>query len=401
MKIKYLCIALLLAGNIKAQHQKNVKISGIVTGDLKGHNYIRYFKGAGHLDSIKIEKERFYVELPFTETTLIYMVSEYEIAENGNSPFISFVITGPDDILISYNVSKGFGESSVTGPNPNVTLSSALLKGLNEKAPAMAEKETVRIHGTSKFSSLHDPVKLTKDSLRRYYCGLQLREFVKANSSNKLCLYLLSELSKQYTTIDQVDSAWQYVSDKLKQSSEGSKLKEYIYYYGRKSKNYHLGDVIEDFQLNGPQHEKVSLYSFRGKYVWIDFWASWCIPCKKLLPRMQQLYKYYRGERFEIVGFSIDKSPSEWRKALNVLNLPWPQALDDKNVFGDFMLKGVPTSILISPEGKLLLVDEGFHVRKGGDNTPIGEMEKKLEELFGPCEINNSKSKDAAQNTRP
>lgn len=92
---------------------------------------------------------------------------------------------------------------------------------------------------------------------------------------------------------------------------------------------------------------------------------------------MKELYQKYRGEKFEILGISIDQDKIAWLNELKKQQLPWPQVLDTKNIsVNSFAVTAVPTAYLISPDGKIIMKQVGFG--EEGD----GEIEKKLKELF-------------------
>lgn len=93
---------------------------------------------------------------------------------------------------------------------------------------------------------------------------------------------------------------------------------------------------------------------------------------------MKTLYKKYKSDQFEIYSISIDKSKSEWLKALKEQDLPWLQALDTENVSKSrFAISGIPTTYLIDPTGKIMIKEVGF------DSNTGSVIEKKLIELFG------------------
>jgi len=73
-----------------------------------------------------------------------------------------------------------------------------------------------------------------------------------------------------------------------------------------------IGEMAPDFSLNNPKNSKVSLSSFRGKVVMIDFWASWCGPCRVANPSVERIYQKYKAKGFEVLGISIDSKKKAW-----------------------------------------------------------------------------------------
>lgn len=101
---------------------------------------------------------------------------------------------------------------------------------------------------------------------------------------------------------------------------------------------------------------------FKGKILLIDFWASWCGPCRQAVPKVKELYTKYNGEGLEVVSISIDDSKSAWQKAMTEEKMPWQQWLSpDKNeTMKKFLFSGIPTLYLIDREGKIIGSYTGF-----------------------------------------
>lgn len=104
------------------------------------------------------------------------------------------------------------------------------------------------------------------------------------------------------------------------------------------------------------------LEQYKGKYVLIDFWASWCGPCRQAIPKVKELYEKYKGKDFDIVSVSIDDSKKAWAKAMEEEGMPWQQLLSpDKNAtMKNFLFSGIPTIYLIDKQGKIVSKYTGF-----------------------------------------
>ncbi len=141
-------------------------------------------------------------------------------------------------------------------------------------------------------------------------------------------------------------------------------------------KNYAVGGTAPDFTQQSPEGEDISLSDFRGKVVLVDFWASWCGPCRRENPNVLKVYNKYKDKGFEILGVSLDKTKDRWVKAIADDNLPWPQISDLKGwsnaVANDYGVRSIPHTILLDKEGKILA---------RGLRGPA--LEQKLAEIFG------------------
>jgi peroxiredoxin len=117
------------------------------------------------------------------------------------------------------------------------------------------------------------------------------------------------------------------------------------------------GYVMPDFTQNDTNGVPVSLSSFRGRYVLVDFWASWCGPCRRENPNVVAAYRKFQNKNFTVLGISIDKidRKSELLQAIKEDNLPWMQLWDSNNALAQqFQISSIPQNFLLDPEGKVL-----------------------------------------------
>jgi peroxiredoxin len=134
--------------------------------------------------------------------------------------------------------------------------------------------------------------------------------------------------------------------------------------------------IAPEISLNNPDGKEIKLSSLRGQYVLIDFWASWCAPCRKELPNVVKLYNQYKSKGFTVYSVSLDKDISAWKKAIQDDNLSWSNHVSDllgweselPTLYG---FQGIPHTVLIDKEGKI--IESGLR----GES-----LEQKLKELF-------------------
>ncbi|MFV0330169.1 MAG: TlpA family protein disulfide reductase [Dysgonomonas sp.] len=118
-----------------------------------------------------------------------------------------------------------------------------------------------------------------------------------------------------------------------------------------------VGQEFIDFTIEQPDGTKVSLsdYVGKGKYVLVDFWASWCGPCRGEIPNLRELYKKYKGDKFEIVGVAVIDEIKDTQKAIEEDKVEWPQILDSKEVpMRIYGIRSIPHIMLIGPDGTIL-----------------------------------------------
>ena len=136
-----------------------------------------------------------------------------------------------------------------------------------------------------------------------------------------------------------------------------------------------VGSVAPDFTLPDVDGNPVSLSSFRGKYVLVDFWAAWCPDCRKENPNIVAAWDKYKDKNFAVLGVSLDRNRDQWLAAIEKDGLKWTQVSDLKYWSSDaavlYCIRWIPMSFLIDPEGKIVSVGlEGE------------ELHNKLEELL-------------------
>jgi thiol-disulfide isomerase/thioredoxin len=119
-----------------------------------------------------------------------------------------------------------------------------------------------------------------------------------------------------------------------------------------------VGQSAPELVLPGPDGQPVALSSLRGRYVLLDFWASWCKPCRAENPRLVQLYQQYKGKGFEVYGVSLDESKERWLKAVAADKLPWVQVSDLQGFKGAavaaYAAQAIPLKLLLDPQGRIL-----------------------------------------------
>ncbi|WP_303919196.1 TlpA disulfide reductase family protein [Draconibacterium sediminis] len=157
------------------------------------------------------------------------------------------------------------------------------------------------------------------------------------------------------------------MSEEARESYYGKMVAEGLYPANR------TGEKVPDFTTTDASGKEVSLDDLikDKKIILIDFWASWCAPCRKELPNVKANYEKYAAKGFEVIGLSIDTNPKAWEKAVTDENLEWPN-FNDLDISALYKVKSVPTTYLIDNKGQLIAED----VR--GE-----ELGKKLEELLG------------------
>jgi peroxiredoxin len=195
-------------------------------------------------------------------------------------------------------------------------------------------------------------------------------DFVNKNPSSLACMFFLEDLNidTDFPSYDKLDKE---LFKKYSKNIFVINLHDKVDVARRLA----IGNIAPEIKLVNPNGDSVKLSSFRGKYVLIDFWAAWCSPCRKESPNMVKMYGMFHEKGFEIFSVSLDKSKSDWEKAIKDDKLEWTHGSDVKywdsapaKLYG---VKSIPYTVLIDKEGKI--VAKGLRGPK---------LEEKLTEIF-------------------
>ncbi len=293
--------------------------------------------------------------------------------------------------LATGTVIKGMFELKGVVPDPNVYL--LTYEGNKQRLPIFLDNSSITIKGTAdslakakvvgsaahdqftKFNAEFDPLfsKLSKivkhindgkpdpgGSMRKDYdktvATIQQKtdKFVSENASSPVAPFVILVATQLNTDVAITEKRFNTLSTEAKTGYYGNMLKQNI----AVAKIGTVGSDALDFVQNDTSGKPVSFASFRGKYVLIDFWASWCKPCRMENPNVVQAYKSYRDKNFTVLGVSLDRAKEPWIKAIQDDGLIWTQVSDLKfwsnEVAIKYKVELIPVNFLVDPNGKII-----------------------------------------------
>ena len=134
-----------------------------------------------------------------------------------------------------------------------------------------------------------------------------------------------------------------------------------------------VGKPAKDFEVRNLKGEKLSLADYRGQVVLLDFWATWCGPCRAEMPHVKKTYAKYRDQDFEIIGISLDRGKPPLEAYIAQEEIAWPQYLDaDGRIANMYNVRAIPTTFLIDGEG----VVRKANLRGHALETAVAELVK-------------------------
>ena len=359
-------------GNIAPS--KEFTVSGTISNASDKYVYLDEFPIDGKpftlLDSAKINSNGKYSLRSMTKENSVF----YRVRVSDSNWVIIYVIPG-DAINLSGDYGT-FGSSYVVKGSAGSQKLKEFLDRLrvdNREVENMNSTISQYEQGTAIF-----------DSLARLYNGryTQLMEaqrdykidFLQKEGASPIAVYALGAFNPKddYAIYNEVLQKFK----KEKPTDAYGKMLEMVIKPYEAEARLQKGAVAPDLKLAKPDGGEMSISELKGHYVLIDFWASWCGPCRRENPNVVALYNKYHPKGFEIMGVSLDSNRDKWIQAIEADKLTWNHISDLKGwqsvAAQTYMVSSIPQTILIDPQGKI--VEKGLR----GPS-----LEQKLKEIYG------------------
>jgi len=204
--------------------------------------------------------------------------------------------------------------------------------------------------GLNKLSVIFDS--LQKDDIKKSY------NYFKANKSSVLSLFAFSRFSAFFADYSKVEKDFKLLPLWAKNSPDGKNIVSKI----EGAKSAQVGTEAKSFTQQSSNGQTINLESFKGKYLLLDFWASWCGPCRKEHPNLILAYEQFKTKNFEIISISLDDNKTDWLGAIEKDKINWTNISDLKGQQNEIALKygvqAIPANFLIDPKG--IIIDKNL-----------------------------------------
>jgi thiol-disulfide isomerase/thioredoxin len=388
MKLQFITILFFVSVAGVGQQRKPFTLSGTITGKDDGYIYLQYpdADGKSKKDSAAIQNGKFAFKGQIRGPQFAYMSGNIA-ARSMDDPNNTTLFIEPVNmkITVKYNA---FKEAKLTGSvshNEFMVLQSKRDKIQKRWKVIMDTLSAVNKRSNVAYQEMKDWV------LKPYYAEMSEidNDFLKTHPASYVSAYVLF-FSGGRITKEEAVKIFERFPKGVKESYYGKMQTE----KWAKQKLGSPGSMAINFSATDINGESLSLSDYKGKYVLLDFWASWCVPCRKGNPHLLDLYSKYKDRGFEIIGISDDDTKQDaWRKAVENDGIGvWKHVLRGLDIErvkkGDYKnhpneisdsrygINSLPTKILIDPTGKII----GRYGGEGGEEEE--DMDKKLEEIF-------------------
>lgn len=302
---------------------------------------------------------------------------KFTFSGDAEGKIFAYVVTKTGDgtgVVLDGNVTVDFTTDRSSGTAENDALSAwgEKLKAPQERLRELTrEYYSYRREGKQMPDSIAGPWEKKYDDTQNEIVAI-VKQCCEQNKNMKFPAYYLTQVASLMPKEDIIALA-EEGSPAYMQTSVMERIKGQLQGWKRQMPGVMFTDLEMQDTL-GVTH-KLSEYVGKGKYVLIDFWASWCGPCRKEMPNVKKVYEAYKDKGFDIIGLSFDNDKEAWKGAIKSLDIPWHHLSDLKGwecVAGStYGVNAIPATLLIGPDGKV--------VANGLNGEELG---KKLAELL-------------------
>jgi len=321
------------------------------------------------VDTVKVDGDKFVIKGTTTDPEMVFLN-----VEGKTDGKVNFILEPGE---INLKVDKDTLFKSVTGGTFNNDKLEEF-KGLSykmfkenekiEKAALPKRNEALKINDTVTLNKLRKD----KEATFKTWNG-QLVDFIKKNPKAFVNIMVLGQVAQmRVSTMDDVRALFEGLDPSIKKTKEGKQIADYFAKMDAEKKGtpeaatsaeggVKVGDVAPEFTAPSPEGKAVSLKQSLGKVTIIDFWASWCKPCRAENPNVVALYNELHAKGLNIIGVSLDKTADKWKEAIAADKLTWAHVSNlkfwDEPIAKQYGVSSIPATFILDASGKVVAKD--------------------------------------------